>query len=458
MEGELSFLQEIVVSLGENKIAVGQIIGAILSLLFVSIIYLFLNKIFLQPLVVKQREADKKDKSRILRRWILMFFLIGIALVVWILGIDYKLMEFGGRDISLLTLLVILLLLTFSSLIDWIFTYVISSENQEIDRTYERRSKQKFSPGANIQFIIYTIASVLVLRGFNLDFKIFPDKPGADSIDLYFSNLFTALLILLVARLFIWILTHLILARYYRIKKVEYSSQYAINQILTYVIIVMAVIIALENLGIKMTLIWGGAAALLVGVGLGLQQTFNDLISGIILLFERTVEVGAVLEIDGMVGTVRKIGIRTSIIETRDNLTVIVPNSKLIVDKVINWNHNDDKARFSVSVGVAYGSDTELVKKLMLQVAKEHPKLLQEPAPFVRFVDFGDSSLDMELHFWTKLLIPVENIKSDLRFGIDKAFRDHKVTIPFPQRDLWIKTAIHDQQPKTNSSGETEPS
>ena len=440
MEGELSFLQEVVVSLGDNKIAVGQIIGAILSLIFVSIVYMFLNKIFLQPLVVKQREADKQDKRRILRRWILMFLLVALSLVVWILKIDYKLMEFGGRDISLLTLLVILLLLTFSSLIDWIFTYVISSEKEEIDRTYERRSKQKFSPGANIQFIIYTIAAVLALRGFNLDFKLFPDKPGGDSIDLYFSNLFTALLILLVARLLIWILTHLILARYYKVKKVEYSSQYAINQILTYVVIVMAIIIALENLGIKMTLIWGGAAALLVGVGLGLQQTFNDLISGIILLFERTVEVGAVLEVDGMVGTVRKIGIRTSVIETRDNLTVIVPNSKLIVDKVINWNHNDDKARFSISVGVAYGSDTELVKELMLQVADSHPKLLKEPAPFVRFVDFGDSSLKMELHFWTKFLIPVENIKSDLRFEVDKTFRDHNITIPFPQRDIWIKS------------------
>jgi len=435
----MTLLEKIVFHLGNNEIELGQLLIALLTLVFIGIVYFILNKVFLHPLVIKHKDASKKEKRHILRRWILLFVLIATSLIIWILGIDYTFMEIGGRHISLLTLFIILILLAFSSLIDWIFTYVISTDSLAEDNTYERRSEKKFSPGSTIQFIIYTLAVILILRGFNLDFKIFPDRPGADSIDLYFSNVFSALVIILVARLVIWILTHIILARYYKLRKVEYSSQYAINQILTYVIIVMAVIIAMENLGIKMTLVWGGAAALLVGVGLGLQQTFNDLISGIILLFERTVEVGAVLEINGMVGTVRKIGIRTSVIETRDNLTVIVPNSKLIVDSVINWNHNDDKARFHVSVGVAFGTDTELVKKILVEVAQSHPDALDIPPPFVRFIDFGDSSLKMELHFWSKKLIPIENVKSDIRFAIDKAFRDQNVTIPFPQRDLWIR-------------------
>ncbi|MCB0568594.1 MAG: mechanosensitive ion channel, partial [Phaeodactylibacter sp.] len=109
------------------------------------------------------------------------------------------------------------------------------------------------------------------------------------------------------------------------------------------------------------------------------------------------------------------------------------------VEKVINWSHNDSKARFLVKVGVAYGSDTALVKKLLLNVARENAFVLRHPAPFVRFIDFGESSLDFELHFWTHEFIRIEDIKSDMRFEIDQTFRDNQVTIPFPQRDVWMR-------------------
>jgi small-conductance mechanosensitive channel len=141
----------------------------------------------------------------------------------------------------------------------------------------------------------------------------------------------------------------------------------------------------------------------------------------------------------GTVGTVRRIGVRTSLVETRDNMTIIVPNSKLIGDVVTNWSHDEDKARFKIVVGVAYGSDTALVKKLLLQVAQEHPKALKRPAPIVRFVNFGDSSLDFELHFWTKEFIRIEDIKSDMRFETDRLFRENDISIPFPQRDVWMR-------------------
>ena len=150
-------------------------------------------------------------------------------------------------------------------------------------------------------------------------------------------------------------------------------------------------------------------------------------------------EVGDVVEVGGLVGTVRRIGLRTSQVQTLDNLTVIVPNSKLVTNTVTNWSHTDYLARFSVKVGVAYGSDTEKVQALLLEVAKEHDKILNFPSPFVRFIDFGDSALSFELFFWSSELVPIENIKSDLRFGIDKKFREHTVEIPFPQRDIWIK-------------------
>ena len=234
-------------------------------------------------------------------------------------------------------------------------------------------------------------------------------------------------------------ITQIFLYGYYRQKNINIGSQFAVNQLLKYVIYVIAAFIALDTLGVKMTLIYGGAAALLVGVGLGLQQTFNDFFSGLILLFERTVEVGDTVQIGDNVGTVKKIGLRASIIEGRQNITMIVPNSKMVVDSVTNWSHFDDKVRFSINVGVAYGSDTEQVKELLLAAAKENPYIIEYPAPFVRFVDFADSSLNFQLHFWSRNFIIIEDVKSDLRFKIDALFRANNISIPFPQRDIHIK-------------------
>jgi len=134
---------------------------------------------------------------------------------------------------------------------------------------------------------------------------------------------------------------------------------WAFYQIVKYVIVIIVMVLILDSIGVKITILLAGSAALLVGVGLGLQQTFNDFVSGIILLFEGTVSVGDIVEVAGIVGKVQKIDIRTSQIETRDSIVIIVPNSKLINDNVINWSHNRKETRFSLTVGVAYGSDVE---------------------------------------------------------------------------------------------------
>ncbi len=440
MDDLASFWDKAVFHIGNTTIQLGKLSALLFALALVGLIYIFLNKVFLKPIIIREKAYKSREKKHIRRRWVLLFVLIAATLIVWILGLDINLLQFGEQDISLLVVLLTMILLSFSSLIDWISTYVIYKDKPVEESRYQDQGPRRFPIGANIQFIIYTLAAILVLRGLNLDFRLFSYKDGEEVVDFVFSRLFSAVVIILVARVIAWILTSIVLARYYRMRNIEYSSQYAINQILTYIIFVLAIIVALENLGLKMTLLWGGAAALLVGIGLGLQQTFNDLISGVILLFERSVEVGAVLEIDGMVGTVRKIGIRTSIMETRDNLTVIVPNSRLIVNNVINWNHNDDKARFNVSVGVAYGSDTDLVRNVLIAVALQHPDVLNTPPPFVRFTQFADYDLVMELHFWSRKLIPIENIKSDLRFAIDKAFRENGIIVPYPQRDVRFRS------------------
>ncbi len=202
--------------------------------------------------------------------------------------------------------------------------------------------------------------------------------------------------------------------------------------------------------GVKMTILLASSAALLVGLGFGLQNIFNDLISGIILLFERDLEVGNLVEIEGIMGRITSIGLRTSSVVTPENITIIVPNSKFITDNLINWTHIENKRRrLSLRLGVAYDSDLDIVKDVLLKCGNEHNDIEKEPAPRVRLRDFGDSALDMELIVWTFQGFKHETIKSDLRFAINKIFKEKNITIPFPQQDVYIKNMKGNIRPKS---------
>jgi len=253
------------------------------------------------------------------------------------------------------------------------------------------------------------------------------------------SDILILILILVVTKTIIELLKR-IFKRQVTKKGLDIGKSHAVLQLIKYILWITAIILCLDTLGINLTILLAGSAALLVGLGLGLQHIFQDFISGIILLFEGTIKVGDIVEIqDQTVGRVKEIGLRTSKIETRNNIIMIIPNSKFISDSVINWSHIEKKSRFSVSVGVAYGSDAELVRKILVECALEHQEVSKKPQPFVRFEDFGESSLDFELYFWTSNNFGVEIIKSDLRFMINKKFKENGVQIPFPQRDIHIK-------------------
>lgn len=224
--------------------------------------------------------------------------------------------------------------------------------------------------------------------------------------------------------------------------KIDPGIRRAIYQIIKYLIIIITTGIVLESVGIKITLLFAGSAALLVGLGIGIQQIFNDFMSGFILLFERTITVDDIIEVDEMVAKVKRIGLRTSELETRDNIIILVPNSKLVSDNVINWSHNRKFTRFRVSVGVAYGSNVELVRKLLYDATIIHPDVSNDKEPTVRFTDFGDSALLFEVLFWSNNMFEIENVRSEIRFTIDQMFRQHNVQIPFPQRDIHIKTKV----------------
>ncbi len=272
-----------------------------------------------------------------------------------------------------------------------------------------------------------------------MDFKEFLNLHlNIGSFKLTVSHLFFALVILMTAKLLIWLIKRTVLDRYFQRKSVDVGRQIALKQFLSYIIWVLAVFAILELFGIS-SMIWASSAALLVGIGLGLQDSFKDIISGIIILVEGTVEVGDILEVDGIVARVVKIGLRTSKLETRDRVSIIIPNSNLVVNKVTNWTHDDQPTRFHIKVGVAYGSDVSVVSKLLMQAAMEHEKVLKDPAISVLFRNFGDSALDLELQFYTREFFTIEAVKSDIRFKINDLFDKNGIQIPFPQRDVWVR-------------------
>lgn len=272
-----------------------------------------------------------------------------------------------------------------------------------------------------------------------MDFKEFLNLHlNIGSFKLTVSHLIIALLILLTAKVLIWLMKRTVLDRYFRRKAVDVGRQIALKQFLSYIIWVLAVFAILELFGIS-SMIWASSAALLVGIGLGLQDSFKDIVSGIIILVEGTVEVGDILEVDGIVARVVKIGLRTSKMETRDRVSIIIPNSNLVVNKVTNWTHDDHPTRFHIKVGVAYGSDLSTVSRLLEQAAMEHEQVLKDPAISILFRNFGDSALELELQFYTREFFSIEAVKSDIRFRINKLFDENGIQIPFPQRDVWVR-------------------
>ncbi len=270
-----------------------------------------------------------------------------------------------------------------------------------------------------------------------LDFQIFKHNDfevTVYSVVLVFVVILATLIVLKIIRRFF--------KRYIRKQEYERRSYWSVYLILRYVVWVIVIVVLLETSGIQVSVLLASITALLVGVGFGIQQLFSDIASGIVLLVERNLQINDIIQLeDETVGRVIHIGLRTSKLKTREDIILVVPNSKFVNDKIINWSQMDYNTRFSVEVGVAYGSDTRLVTKILLESADENKSISRLPKPFVRFNEFGDSSLVFRVYFWTMEPFWVENIKSELRYAIDDKFRQHGVQIPFPQRDVHIKSA-----------------
>lgn len=256
---------------------------------------------------------------------------------------------------------------------------------------------------------------------------------------LLMGNLLLSFLVAGISYLIIIILRKAILQPRFLIDKIDSKRRNSIFLIFKYFIWVITIIVMLEVIGVEITVILVGSTALLVGLGLGLQHIFTDLVSGLFLLFEGSIKIGDILEADGVIGRVVEINLRSTELLTRDDVTIIIPNSKFVVEKVINWSHNYEHVRFSVRVGVAYGSNVEKVISCLEEAMEETYDILQKPKPFVWFKEFGESSLEFEMIFWTKDIFGIENTKSELRKIAYKKLQENDLVIPFPQRDLHIK-------------------
>ena len=255
-----------------------------------------------------------------------------------------------------------------------------------------------------------------------------------------------AVLLTLILGLVTFVLFKWALRRALKLKHIEEGRRFLIVRLMRTLIYLITFFIVIEILGFNLTVIWAGSAALLVGVGIGLQGFFNDVISGFVLLFEGGVRVGDELEIEGELVKVKGIALRATRVETVDGDLVVLPNSKIAGNSVLNFSQGLTSTRISISVGVAYGSDVELVRQLLLEAMTAQPQIVKSPSPQVIFSEFGDSALNFEVRGWVHSPWNRMIIKSDIRFRIDKIFRTNKIKIPFPQRELYItNTAQSDQ-------------
>lgn len=264
---------------------------------------------------------------------------------------------------------------------------------------------------------------------------------GGATISLWTFVYFMALLVLLffmAGKLRKWLVQRVLVRT-----KLDLGARQAIGSITRYLAILIGLLVALQTVGIDLTTLNVLAGAVGIGVGFGLQNIANNFISGLIILFERPIKIGDRIEVGGVDGDVIEIGARSTTVLTNDKISIIIPNSKFITDNVTNWSHTDPRVRFHIKVGVAYGSDVRRVEKLLIDVARANPNVISDPPPKVWFRSFGDSSLDFELLAWnTNLVHSKGQFISDLNFAIYETFKKHGIEIPFPQRDLHIRSAV----------------
>jgi len=257
-------------------------------------------------------------------------------------------------------------------------------------------------------------------------------------------SILTVLSFLLIIVVTVWISRRLRLVLQKRVLpklEIDAGLEYTLLRITHYVIVILGVLYALKiGFDVDMTSVAVVLGFLSLGIGFGLQYIASDLVSGFILLFERPMRIGDRIKVGDVEGRVESISLRTTIISTNDNLTVIVPNSELVRNRFVNYSYGSPEVRIVVPVGVAYGSDIDKVKMALIQAGRSVEEALRDPPPQVRLKEFGDSAINFELLIWIREPHNHLQIRSKANFEILKEFASQGIEIPFPQRDLWVRS------------------
>ena len=259
-------------------------------------------------------------------------------------------------------------------------------------------------------------------------------------------HIFFAIGIYLCGRILLTLIRIYFIRRVKRVTRADEGTAYVYYQLIKYLLICLGIILLMRSMGVVLSTFMEAFLFLSVGVALGMQDIFKDFFSGLLLLFEGSVKVGDLIEIenlkqdtDNFVARILEINMRTSKVETRDGKILIIPNSHLTFHKVNNWSTGHQETRFWIPVTVHYSADLEKVKQIMIDAAQSHPKVLNKKEVFVRLLDFGPSGYKLDVVFWANKNFFIEIHKSDIRFAIDKAFKENGITYPYPQMDIHVK-------------------
>jgi len=310
---------------------------------------------------------------------------------------------------------------------------------------------------------VYLVAIYVAVLSFKFNNKdiTFADLFKVRLIDLHnfkldFADLLVIVSVFFGARILVSFSTLLISRRFQRSKNYDKATEFIYVQIAKYFIYIFSIFFCFQLLNIT-SLLLGGSAAILVGIGFGIQDVFKDFVAGFVLLFEAKLRVGDVVEItpvskagskstETIVAKILKINLRTTEIQTREGNILIIPNTRLTQEQVENWSHGSELTRFTIKVTVEYGSNTEIIQSLLKQAALAHPNVNKNEPVFVRLADFADNGLDLELIFWADQSWDINNYKSEIRFEIDRLFREYKIKIPYPQRVMHV---MHETKPSS---------
>jgi len=346
-----------------------------------------------------------------------------------------------------------------------ILYYAIADIDKKFIDRFEPESKKSFGISYPLYWMlsnaIYFLITAFALVGIAFSWGtgeaflrgsalVFTKQIPIGNASLSLSGIVAALVVIVLTYLLVWFWKKLMDEHILKESGLSTGARDSIITISVYLVWTGGILISLGVLGLNTTSMAFAFGALGIGLGFGLQNIFNNFISGLILLFERPIQVGDVVEVGGNWGEVKKINVRSTLVQTYTTASLIIPNSEFISAQVTNWSHSDQKVRRDLPVGVAYGSDTELVQQLLLKAADNVKEVRNTPyRPAVQFINFGDSSLDFRLRFWSVLDDFVAG-ESRLRFEIDRLFRENNIQIPFPQRDIHHKTTYF----PTDASGE----